>query len=276
MITKNNISLLFDFIKRQKKIIKLGVNFKDNDFTLNTFRQSQHITIKNNTVSFDCKIDKSLEEIANILIPILIKNKKFFIGQIGQSLDGRIALLNGNSHYINNKKSITYLHCLRSICDAVVVGVNTIIKDNPSLTTRKVKGRNPQRIIIDPTLKLTNRFNIFKDNYPNIIFTYSTISKKLNNTKIYKLPKKNFTKHIHQKINSLNFKYVLVEGGAATLSKFLDARLLNIMQFIISPMIIGSGINSLNLKPITDLKNALRVKNNIHKFGDEIIISLKF
>ena len=276
MITKNNISLLFDFIKRQKKIINLGINFKDNDFTLNTFRQSQNITIKNNTVSFDCKIDKSLEEIANILIPILIKNKKFFIGQIGQSLDGRIALLNGNSHYINNKKSITYLHCLRSICDAVVVGVNTVIKDNPSLTTRKVKGRSPQRIIIDPTLKLTNRFNIFKDNYSNIIFTHSAISKKLNNTKIYKLPKKNFTKHIHQKINSLNFKYVLVEGGATTLSKFLDARLLNIMQFIISPMIIGSGINSLNLKPISDLKNALRVKNNIHTFGNEIIISLKF
>ena len=57
------------------------------------------------------------------------------------------------------------------MCDAVIVGVNTIKKDNPLLTTRAIKGSNPQRIIIDPSLKLTNNYQIFKDGFSNIIFT---------------------------------------------------------------------------------------------------------
>ena len=115
------------------------------------------------------KIEKKINEIAQILLPILMIKKKFYIGQIGQSLDGKIALLNGNSHYINDKNSISYLHSLRSVCDAVIVGVNTIKKDNPLLTTRAIKGSNPQRIIIDPSLKLTNNYQIFKDGFSNII-----------------------------------------------------------------------------------------------------------
>ena len=67
---------------------------------------------------------------------------------------------------------------MRSISDGVLVGVNTIIKDNPLLTTRKIKGPNPIRLIIDPTLKLTNKYKIFKDNNKNIIFTNSSKEKK--------------------------------------------------------------------------------------------------
>ena len=202
--------------------------------------------------------------------------KKFYIGQIGQSLDGKIALLNGNSHYINDKNSISYLHSLRSVCDAVIVGVNTIKKDNPLLTTRAIKGSNPQRIIIDPSLKLTNNYQIFKDGSSNIIFTHSNIKKNLNNTQIYKLPERNFTNLIYKHINNLGFKFVLVEGGSKTISKFLENKLLDIMQFIIAPTIIGSGINSINIKPITNLKKVIRTKNKIYKFGEEMIVSLEF
>ena len=73
----------------------------------------------------------------------------------------------------------------------------------------------------------------------------------------------------------LPLNYILVEGGPITLSRFIDLKLLNIMQFIISPTLIGSGINSLKLKPINNLKNAIRVKNKISKLGKEIIITLK-
>ena len=96
------------------------------------------------------------------MLQYMIK-KKFYIGQIGQSLDGKIALLNGNSHYINDKNSISYLHSLRSVCDAVIVGVNTIKKDNPLLTTRKIKGNNPKRIIIDPNNRMPKESNLHND-----------------------------------------------------------------------------------------------------------------
>ena len=276
MITKHNISNLFEFVKKQKKSNILRIDLINKSFVLSQHTKTNHIFIDKNGVNFNCKIEKQINEIAQILLPILMVRKKFYIGQIGQSLDGKIALLNGNSHYINDKNSISYLHSLRSICDAVVVGVNTIKKDNPLLTTRAIKGSNPQRIIIDPSLKLTNKYQIFKDGLSNIIFTHSNIKKNLNNTKILKLPERNFTNLIYQHINNLGFKFVLVEGGSKTISKFLENKLLDIMQFIIAPTIIGSGINSINIKPITNLKNVIRTKNKIYKFGDEMIVSLEF
>jgi len=275
MITKNNIHLLFDFIKKQKKTKNLKISQKNNNFEISRSTYTDDIII-NKVVIFNCEIDKSLKEIALIVIPLLMKYKKFFIAQLGQSLDGKIALFNGNSHYINSKKSILYLHALRSICDGLLVGVNTIIKDNPLLTTRNMKGSSPMRIIIDPSLKLTNRLNIFKDGNKNIVFTQKVSNKKLNNTIIYKLPKKNFTKLIYQKIIDLNFNYILVEGGATTISNFLEQELLDIMQFIIAPIIIGSGIDSVKLKSISNLKYALRPKSILYKLGDEMIASLEF
>jgi riboflavin-specific deaminase-like protein len=275
MITKNNIHLLFDFIKKQKKTKNLKISQKNNNFEISKSSYTDDIII-NKVIIFNCEINKSLKEIALIVIPLLMKYKKFFIAQLGQSLDGKIALFNGNSHYINSKKSILYLHALRSICDGLLVGVNTIIKDNPLLTTRNMKGSSPMRIIIDPSLKLTNRLNIFKDGNKNIVFTQKVSNKKLNNTIIYKLPKKNFTKLIYQKIIDLNFNYILVEGGATTISNFLEQELLDIMQFIIAPIIIGSGIDSIKLKSISSLKNALRPKSHLYKLGDEIIASLEF
>ena len=276
MITKHNISSLFEFVKNQKKSNNLGIDLINKSFVLSQHSKIADISIDKYKVVFNCKIEKKIKEIGQILLPILMLKKKFYIGQIGQSLDGKIALLNGNSHYINDKNSISYLHSLRSICDAVVVGVNTIRKDDPLLTTRAIKGPNPQRIIIDPSLKLTNKYKVFKDGMPNIIFTHSKLNKKFNNTQIYKLPERNFTNLIYQNINRLGYKLVLVEGGSKTISKFLENKLLNIMQFIIAPTIIGSGINSINIEPITNLKNVIRTKNNIFKFGKEIIVSLEF
>ncbi len=276
MITKHNISSLFEFVKNQRKSNNLGIDLINKSFVLSQHSKIADISIDKYKVVFNCKIEKKIKEIGQILLPILMLKKKFYIGQIGQSLDGKIALLNGNSHYINDKNSISYLHSLRSICDAVVVGVNTIRKDDPLLTTRAIKGPNPQRIIIDPSLKLTNKYQVFKDGMPNIIFTHSKLNKKFNNTQIYKLPERNFTNLIYQNINRLGYKLVLVEGGSKTISKFLENKLLNIMQFIIAPTIIGSGINSINIEPITNLKNVIRTKNNIYKFGKEIIVSLEF
>ena len=276
MITKHNISSLFEFVKNLRKSNNLGIDLINKSFVLSQHSKIADISIDKYKVVFNCKIEKKIKEIGQILLPILMLKKKFYIGQIGQSLDGKIALLNGNSHYINDKNSISYLHSLRSICDAVVVGVNTIRKDDPLLTTRAIKGPNPQRIIIEPSLKLTNKYQVFKDGMPNIIFTHSKLNKKFNNTQIYKLPEKNFTNLIYQNINRLGYKLVLVEGGSKTISKFLENKLLHIMQFIISPTIIGSGINSINIEPITNLKNVIRTKNNIFKFGKEIIVSLEF
>jgi len=276
MISHQNISNLFDFIKNNKNLRNIGLNITKKGLQKAKNNLKSDIVIKNNSIIFNVKINSILRESCEILLPIIQKKDRNFIGQIGQSLDAKIALNNGNSHYINQKESITYLHCLRSISDGVLVGVNTIIKDNPLLTTRKIKGQNPTRLIIDPSLKLTNKYKIFKDKNTNIVFTTSNKTKNLNNTRIVKLPKKDFTLSIYKFLKKSSLKYILIEGGPTTLSHFIEQNLINYMQFIISPTLIGSGINSVKLKPITNLKKAIRRKSNFAKLGKEIVATLDF
>ena len=273
MITSKNIGILLDFIKNSKKNSDLYLLVKKNSISLSSKRKS-NFYIKNNNLESKINISKFYQSILNILVPILIKNKKLVIAQIGQSIDGRIALNNGNSHYINNPKSIIYLHCLRSISDAIIVGSNTIKKDDPLLTTRKIKGTNPKRIIIDGSLSLNNKYKIFNDGNENIIFTKSNKNIRLNNSTIIRLKEKNFTKNFITKIKKLKYKNILVEGGSKTISELINNKYIDILQFMIAPILIGSGINSLNLKEISNLNKAIRPKHNFNELENEIIVNL--
>lgn len=273
MITSKNIGILLDFIKNSKKNSDLYLLVKKNSISLSSKRKS-NFYIKNNNLESKINISKFYQSILNILLPILRKNKKLVIAQIGQSIDGRIALNNGNSHYINNPKSIIYLHCLRSISDAIIVGSNTIKKDDPLLTTRKIKGTNPKRIIIDGSLSLNNKYKIFNDGNENIIFTKSNKNIRLNNSTIIRLKEKNFTKNFIMQIKKLKYKNILVEGGSKTISELINNKYIDILQFMIAPILIGSGINSLNLKEISNLNKAIRPKHNFNELENEIIVNL--
>ena len=273
MITSKNIGILLDFIKNSKKNSDLYLLVKKNSISLSSKRKS-NFYIKNNNLESKINISKYYQSILNILLPILRKNKKLVIAQIGQSIDGRIALNNGNSHYINNPKSIIYLHCLRSISDAIIVGSNTIKKDDPLLTTRKIKGTNPKRIIIDSSLSLNNKYKIFNDGNENIIFTKSNKNTRLNNSTIIRLKEKNFTKNLITQIKKLKYKNILVEGGSKTISELINNKYIDILQFMIAPILIGSGINSLNLKEISNLNKAIRPKHNFNELENEIIVNL--
>jgi len=273
MITSKNIGILLDFIKNSKKNSDLYLLVKKNSISLSSKRKS-NFYIKNNNLESKINISKFYQSILNILLPILRKNKKLVIAQIGQSIDGRIALNNGNSHYINNPKSIIYLHCLRSISDAIIVGSNTIKKDDPLLTTRKIKGTNPKRIIIDGSLSLNNKYKIFNDGNENIIFTKSNKNIRLNNSTIIRLKEKNFTKNLITQIKKLKYKNILVEGGSKTISELINNKYIDILQFMIAPILIGSGINSLNLKEISNLNKAIRPKHNFNELDNEIIVNL--
>ena len=273
MITSKNIGILLDFIKNSKKNSDLYLLVKKNSISLSSKRKS-NFYIKNNNLESKINISKFYQSILNILLPILRKNKKLVIAQIGQSIDGRIALNNGNSHYINNPKSIIYLHCLRSISDAIIVGSNTIKKDDPLLTTRKIKGTNPKRIIIDGSLSLNNKYKIFNDGNENIIFTKSNKNIRLNNSTIIRLKEKNFTKNFITQIKKLKYKNILVEGGSKTISELINNKYIDILQFMIAPILIGSGINSLNLKEISNLNKAIRPKYSFNQLENEIIVNL--
>lgn len=85
------------------------------------------------------------------------------IGQLGQSLDGRIATPTGASKYINGKEALRHLHRIRAEVDAVIIGVGTAIADDPQLTTRHVKGPNPARVVIDPHGRMPENLTMLRD-----------------------------------------------------------------------------------------------------------------
>ncbi|MEM9139635.1 MAG: RibD family protein, partial [Pseudomonadota bacterium] len=85
------------------------------------------------------------------------------IGQLGQSLDGRIATPTGASKYINGQEALRHLHHIRAHVDAIVVGVGTAIADDPQLTTRHVAGRNPARVVIDPRGRMPGGLTMLSD-----------------------------------------------------------------------------------------------------------------
>ena len=273
MITSKNIGILLDLIKNSKDNGDLYLLIKNNSISFSSKLKS-NFCIKNNTLEYKINVSKFYQSALNILVPILRRNKKLVIAQIGQSIDGRIALKNGNSHYINNPKSIIYLHCLRSISDAIIVGSNTIKKDNPLLTTRKIKGANPKRIIIDGSLSLNNKYKIFNDGNENIIFTKSNKKIILNNSTIIRLKEKSFTRSLIVQLKKLKYKNILVEGGSKTISELINNKYIDILQFMIAPILIGSGINSLNLKEISNLNKAIRPKHNFNELENEIIVNL--
>src|SRR5215213_9307385 len=76
------------------------------------------------------------------------------VGQIGQSIDGRIATVTGHSKYINGPAGLAHLHRLRALVDAVLVGIGTAVADDPQLTVRRCAGPSPARIVLDPRGRL--------------------------------------------------------------------------------------------------------------------------
>ena len=104
------------------------------------------------------------------------------------------------------------------------------------LTTRKIKGTNPKRIIIDGSLSLNNKYKIFNDGNENIIFTKSNKNIRLNNSTIIRLKEKNFTKNFITQIKKLKYKNILVEGGSKTISELINNKYIDILQFMIAPI----------------------------------------
>ena len=101
-------------------------------------------------------------DLLDLYLP-LTRGSDFVIGQLGQSLDGRIATVSGKSHYITGPEDIRRLHRLRALVDAVIVGASTVALDDPGLTVREVEGENPVRVVLDPDGRLGQDRRVFSD-----------------------------------------------------------------------------------------------------------------
>lgn len=200
----------------------------------------------------------------------------FIIAQLGQSLDGRIATITGDSRSIGFAPSLHHLHAIRAHVDAVMVGVGTVVADDPQLNVRLCPGNHPARVVIDANGRVPVDAKCLNgaDGARRIIFRKAGIAAPAlpAGVEIVTLPTAQdggFTPDdISRALVQLGLKKVLLEGGAHTISRFIDAGRVDRLHLMLSPVIIGSGQPGLMLTPITHMRDARRPQVEVTMLGE--------
>lgn len=205
-------------------------------------------------------------------------DRPWVIGQLGQSLDGRIATPTGRSHYINSKAAIVHLHRLRALVDAVVVGIGTVLADDPQLTVRHVTGPNPARVVIDTKGRLPRDAKLLRDDgCRRVIVTESDADFCVApGVEILRIPRGPTAQldpvAIILGLGALGFRRILVEGGMTTVSAFLASRCLDRLHIAIAPIILGSGPVGMSLPAIDRIEEGLRPATAVYRLGQDLLI----
>ncbi len=197
------------------------------------------------------------------------------VGQVGQSLDGRVATTTGRSNYINGAAGLAHLHRLRALVDAVVIGVGSALADDPRLTVRNVPGRNPARVVIDPRGRLAPTAKVLADDgVRRIVVTGQGSRSQCQGAEIVALPADGGRIEPAAVLASLaerGLRRVLVEGGPETLSRFLAAHCVDRLHVIVAPIILGDGRPGFSLGPIDRVEQALSPPMRVHRLDDEVL-----
>ena len=203
------------------------------------------------------------------------------MAQIGQSLDGHIATQAGHSHYITGEAGLDHLHRLRALSDVVVVGAGTAVADDPRLTVRRTGGPNPVRAVIDVNGRVSADRRMFRDGAaPTLVLTSreSPPNQSLpDGTDVLAIETCDGAlppAAIVEALAARGLNRILIEGGGVTISRFLDAGVLDRLHVCVAPLIIGSGRPALALPQIDRLDDALRPACQHHVMNDDMLFDL--
>lgn len=182
----------------------------------------------------------------------------FIILKIAQTLDGKICTSNGQSKWITNEESRLLSHKLRLESDAILVGSQTILKDNPQLNIRIGEStKNIWRVVLNPKSKIQLDVNVFADENRKktiLFYTEKSVNKiregnlKTAGVNLEKTPLTEDGFDLKAVLSTLKSKYninkIIIEGGAKTLGKFIKADLFDEIHIFIAPLIFGEGVSS--------------------------------
>lgn len=204
------------------------------------------------------------------------------IAQLGQSLDGRIATRRGDSHYVTGQANRDHLHRLRALADAVVVGAGTVAQDDPQLTVRRVAGGNPVRVVLDPRRRLSAAARVFADGRAptlRLCADDADDAAGCGAAEVVRLRRQDDGAFAAAEVLGLlhgrGLRFVLVEGGAATISRFLAEGQLDRLHVAVAPLIVGSGRRALSLPAIDDLGQAIRFDARVFPMGADTLFDCR-
>ncbi len=230
-------------------------------------------------------LEEKLKAINAPFVKYITKRMPHITVKVAQSLDGKIATRTGESKWITSEKSRDFSHRIRQNYDAVMVGVNTVRRDNPKLDAWFSR-KQPVKIVIDSQLSTPQDANIFANNSKVIIVTVPTKpGQETENRNI--LAQKAKIMEVKAKFGQINLKdmfknlarleitSILVEGGGTLIGSLFDEGLVDKVLFFISPKIIGGkeAVSSVMGKGISRLDRAVILKNiKLRRFKEDILI----
>jgi len=230
-------------------------------------------------------LEDELRKINETFIKYITKRMPFITVKVAQSLDGKIATYTGDSKWITSDRSRGYAHRLRQDYDAIMVGVNTILRDNPKLDAWFSK-RQPIKIVVDSQLSTPESANIFSKNSRVIIITLpsepgqETENRGILTQKAKILEAKEEDGQINlkdtlKKLARMEITDILVEGGGTLIGALFDEGLVDKILFFISPKIIGGkeAISSVMGKGVGRIERAIKLKEvNLKRIGGDFLV----
>lgn len=239
--------------------------------------------------SLRARLQAAAPPVRDVYLPLVrrMAGAPLTLAQIGQSIDGRIATESGHSHYINGPDGLDHLHRLRALVDAVVVGAGTAVLDDPQLTTRRVEGPSPVRVVLDPHGRVPADRRCFDGAAP----TLRLVAEEAPDgpcagpgdvpgigPKVLCLPAPGGVFGAADILHALHrrgLRVVLIEGGSATLSGFLQAGALDRLHVLLAPLLVGSGRVAFPLPVIERLDEARRFRMTAHPLGSDVLLDCR-
>jgi diaminohydroxyphosphoribosylaminopyrimidine deaminase/5-amino-6-(5-phosphoribosylamino)uracil reductase len=230
-------------------------------------------------------LEDKLRRMNEIFIKYITKRMPFVTVKVAESLDGRIATRTGDSKWITSDKSRGFAHRARQDFDAIMVGVNTVLRDNPKLDAWFTK-KQPIKIVVDSQLSTPRDSNIFSRGASVIIVTLSAKSGQetenrqflVDKAKVLEVKEKGGQvnlKDMFKRLFQMGITSVLVEGGGTLNGSLFDEGLVDKIMFFISPKIIGGkdAISSVMGQGIARVERSVRIKDlKLRRFGEDILV----
>ncbi|HJZ68416.1 MAG TPA: bifunctional diaminohydroxyphosphoribosylaminopyrimidine deaminase/5-amino-6-(5-phosphoribosylamino)uracil reductase RibD [Blastocatellia bacterium] len=206
--------------------------------------------------------------------------------KFAQSLDGRIATATGDSQWISSPPAQRFVHKLRSEHDAILVGIGTVLADDPRLTVRLTKGRDPLRIVIDSSLRIPLGARVLADgaaSHTLVVANENADSARSRaiealGAEVLRLPASQKKigvdlQRLFEELGRRRIESVLVEGGKQIITSLLAARLVDRLVIVIAPKIIGQGIDAVGDLGIRQLASAITFSSvQTRRLGPDIIL----
>ena len=230
-------------------------------------------------------LEEECIKLNEVFIKYITTKRPFVVLKAAMSLDGKIATKTGESKWISSEESRLQVHNLRSKLSGIMVGVNTVIKDNPELTSRIEGGNDPIRIIVDSTLRIPMDSNVLqnKDNKTIIATTSKANNKKMQEilnkgVRVLTVNENNGKVDLSElitKLGELNIDSILLEGGATLNYSALDEGIVDKVMMYISAKIIGGEKSKTPVggNGIDKLQEAFKIRDiNISVVGEDILL----